>query len=674
MNFAHIINAYINVNLLVIAGFLSMVLYQFAVYFNRKYRESGVLLKLHYAVIVILFCLIFSYPLLPERKVDFPSVRIWSAQTEQTYIGEINLENNTGIVDLPGVIKSKSFDIDSAKLAIAGFIIFLFSIGVIKISSDLRKLYIIKKGSYFIRKFRSVSIYANDSIKIPFSYWLPGNANIIIPTDLIGKPKDYRITIFHELQHHRNGDTKWVYAVWLLKTICLLNPCIHLWNRLISELQEFACDEVLVDRKKIDSQDYASCLVEAAKSASDQRHAPVCATGLTLMVQRQLLKRRIERMFIKTPIQLKWQINLLIIILITGLMISISCASKGTVKDNRVTMDQALAMAEKAKADTDYPIVVNDLVLKELNRYLGTPEGREYIGASLDRMKYFKKDIEEKIKEYDVPMEFLAIPLVVSGYQELQKGKPGFGAGLWDFISSTARKFGLKINNEMDERLDVDISTDAAMRYLSENRVYFNDWQLSVLAYNAGEKTVQKAIEKTGSQDVWDVSRELYRNMNNYYAKFMAAVLIMKNPDFIADKLETMARNDVIELIRPIDGWVSSKFGYRNSPFSAEKEFHTGIDISVRSGTPIVASASGTVKEVKSSPLKGNYLILQHNNNFQTLYSHCQEIMVKEGQAVKTGDTIATCGNTGKSTGPHLHFELRYDEMPINPEAYLKSN
>ncbi|MGD9159663.1 MAG: M23 family metallopeptidase, partial [Desulfobacteraceae bacterium] len=94
--------------------------------------------------------------------------------------------------------------------------------------------------------------------------------------------------------------------------------------------------------------------------------------------------------------------------------------------------------------------------------------------------------------------------------------------------------------------------------------------------------------------------------------------------------------------------------------------------ISARSGTAIVAAAAGTVKEVKSSPLKGRYIILKHDNNFQTLYTHCREILAKEGQAVKIGDTIATCGNTGKSTGPHLHFELRYDEIPINPEKYIE--
>ena len=115
-------------------------------------------------------------------------------------------------------------------------------------------------------------------------------------------------------------------------------------------------------------------------------------------------------MFERIPIQLRWQINLVVVILIMGLMTSISCALKGAVQDRGISMAQAAAMVERAGEDTNFPIVVNDLVLKELNAYLGTPEGREFFKASLERMKYYHKGIEDKLKEYGVPMEFLAIP------------------------------------------------------------------------------------------------------------------------------------------------------------------------------------------------------------------------------------------------------------------------
>lgn len=238
----------------------------------------------------------------------------------------------------------------------------------------------------------------------------------------------------------------------------------------------------------------------------------------------------------KIPILLRWQINLIIMIMFIGMMISIAFASKGAIQDRRITEAQATAMAEKALDDTDFPIVINEPVLQQLNRYLGTPEGREFIKASLERMKKYQKGIEEKIKEYGVPMEFLAIPLVESGYRNLEPTTNKVkSAGIWMFIPSTARAFGLRVDDSVDERLNVDILTDAAMRYLLSNKLRFNDWQLAVLAYNIGERNVQKTIEEIGSRDVWDVARAYYNNKyyNKYYAKFMAAIIIMKNPDCI---------------------------------------------------------------------------------------------------------------------------------------------
>ncbi len=166
----------------------------------------------------------------------------------------------------------------------------------------------------------------------------------------------------------------------------------------------------------------------------------------------------------KIPNPLKWQINLGAALIIVGLMVSISFASKGVLQDRRITEAQAIAMSEGAGKETEFPVVVNDLVLKELNAYLGTPEGREFIKASLERMGNYREGIEGKIKEYGVPTEFLAIPLVESGYRNLEQ-KERWGAGLWMFIQSTARAFGLTVNDEVDERLDADILTDAAIPF-----------------------------------------------------------------------------------------------------------------------------------------------------------------------------------------------------------------
>jgi murein DD-endopeptidase MepM/ murein hydrolase activator NlpD len=388
------------------------------------------------------------------------------------------------------------------------------------------------------------------------------------------------------------------------------------------------------------------------------------------IVDRKLLKRRIERMLGKIPNQFKWPIHLGVAVVISGLMVFISCASRGVVQDWRITNAQAVAMAERAGKDKSYPIVVNDLVLKELNAYLGTPEGRAFMKASLERMKNYRNIIVPKIKEYGVPTEFLAIPLVESGYRNLEQ-KEWWGAGLWMFIESTARAFGLTVNEEVDERLDVDILTDAAMRYLLANKLRFNDWQLSVLAYNVGESNVQKAIERIDSRDVWELSREFYKEGSNYYAQFMAAAIILKNPDMVAHKLELFSEDREIKFINPIAGWISSRFGNRKSPFSKREEFHTGIDISARKGSVIHAAASGTVTKVAFTEARGHQITIQHGSNYQTHYAQCEKILAEEGQVVRSGEPIATCGSSGRSTGPHLHFELRKNGEPINPETYI---
>jgi murein DD-endopeptidase MepM/ murein hydrolase activator NlpD len=121
-----------------------------------------------------------------------------------------------------------------------------------------------------------------------------------------------------------------------------------------------------------------------------------------------------------------------------------------------------------------------------------------------------------------------------------------------------------------------------------------------------------------------------------------------------------------ISLIRPISGTITSRFGLRGSGV------HTGLDIAGSVGTPIVAAASGTVETVSHSTASyGNCVKISHGNGVETLYAHCSTIYVSEGQYVSQGETIATRGSTGNSTGPHLHFEIRINGSSVNPQNYL---
>ncbi len=123
--------------------------------------------------------------------------------------------------------------------------------------------------------------------------------------------------------------------------------------------------------------------------------------------------------------------------------------------------------------------------------------------------------------------------------------------------------------------------------------------------------------------------------------------------------------------IRPVDGWVTSKFGYRTSPFTGKKEFHSGLDISNKSGTKIVATANGRVSYAAGKMYIGNMITIDHGFGRVTKYGHLKKILVKTGQEIKRGDVIALLGNTGRSTGPHVHYEVRINGTPVNPLKYI---
>jgi murein DD-endopeptidase MepM/ murein hydrolase activator NlpD len=127
--------------------------------------------------------------------------------------------------------------------------------------------------------------------------------------------------------------------------------------------------------------------------------------------------------------------------------------------------------------------------------------------------------------------------------------------------------------------------------------------------------------------------------------------------------------------IRPIDPdaehFVSSRFEYRSSPFTGIREFHRAIDISAREGTPILATAAGVVAFAGNKGLLGKTVIIDHGHGLTTTYGHCSKILKLQGERVSRWETVALVGNTGSSTGPHVHYEVAIHGVPVNPEKYF---
>lgn len=121
----------------------------------------------------------------------------------------------------------------------------------------------------------------------------------------------------------------------------------------------------------------------------------------------------------------------------------------------------------------------------------------------------------------------------------------------------------------------------------------------------------------------------------------------------------------------PVSGMESSGFGYRIHPIDGELSFHYGTDFAANSGDDVTAFADGYVYAAGTSEGYGNYLILTHEGGFSTIYAHLSSINVYEGEMVSRGQLIGAVGQTGKATGPHLHFELLCSDIYLNPEYYL---
>lgn len=157
----------------------------------------------------------------------------------------------------------------------------------------------------------------------------------------------------------------------------------------------------------------------------------------------------------------------------------------------------------------------------------------------------------------------------------------------------------------------------------------------------------------------------------------LSALLSDRNDKLLA--METMLLQDSLDKKQfpsaaPVSGGdYSSNFGWRIDPFTGKNAMHAGVDFMAPKGTPIMASAAGVVVFAGFHPEYGNMVEIDHGNDIATRYGHASRLLVKVGQVVRSGQEIAEVGSTGRSTGNHLHFEVRYKGIAQNPRRFLES-
>jgi beta-lactamase regulating signal transducer with metallopeptidase domain len=469
---------------------------------------------------------------LPASSGDFikPSTQIWSAEVSSHALAPSQtMRPGKFAISVGSSIMTINSDIAFSVLGILFFV--GISLVLLQTLRDAIAIRNILNSSFKLKSIGRLTVLVCSRDVVPFSSWIPFRAFIVVPQSLVSDYNNLRIVIAHEAQHHRHFDTKFVYVIQGLRALFFWNPFVHLAEKIISALQEFACDESVVGHHGISSRAYCDCLMWVAQRTMQTNQELVGTANFLGGSATHLLKWRIGFM-LTNKVRILSNVPVVAISVCAALVFGlVAHAASSGIQDRRVSRDKAEAMALVASQESKFPLVVNDLVLAQLNRYLGTPDGREFMRQSIHRMREHEEFISEKIAQYGLPNELLAIPIVESGYQNLkQNSNPGHGAGIWMFIESTAREFGLRIDEQVDDRLDVQKETDAAMRLLASNHLKFQDWGLAVLSYNTGRRTVRNGIEATGSRDPWTLIQAGYENDKGYLASVIAAALIIKNP------------------------------------------------------------------------------------------------------------------------------------------------
>jgi murein DD-endopeptidase MepM/ murein hydrolase activator NlpD len=282
-------------------------------------------------------------------------------------------------------------------------------------------------------------------------------------------------------------------------------------------------------------------------------------------------------------------------------------------------------------------------------------------------------------------------PLIFAGLLIIAMFFAGLGVGLYDYL--TLRE-ALPVSEKMADQLSLKDHTIVEQRKQIQSLARtINDLKTRMLSLNEFEKKVrvianldlkddQESLFGMGGSMPEDLEpslplaedhNQLLRQMHEQ-AEMVSTASAIQQEGFKSLLEKLQAKRNLLSStpsIKPVSGWVTSRFGYRVSPFTGRKELHKGLDIASRKGTPIIAPADGMITFADSKGLMGNMLTIDHGYGMLTRYGHIDKFLKKAGEKVKRGDPVAMIGSTGRSTGPHLHYEVRLNGINVNPENYI---
>lgn len=185
------------------------------------------------------------------------------------------------------------------------------------------------------------------------------------------------------------------------------------------------------------------------------------------------------------------------------------------------------------------------------------------------------------------------------------------------------------------------------------------------------EQSEAETGRKPGTRDRSKVSHKSAPRAMKVRTSNYETASVLPARGFLPSSLRLTKNSPVGHFIMPMDGRITSGWGYRKRPTGGARRYHRGVDIAAPYGTPIRAAAAGRVTKVSRSWAKGLNIEIEHNGGYATAYFHLHKAAVKTGEYVAQGELIAYEGNSGNSTGPHLHFEIHKNGQRVNPALYL---
>jgi murein DD-endopeptidase MepM/ murein hydrolase activator NlpD len=242
-------------------------------------------------------------------------------------------------------------------------------------------------------------------------------------------------------------------------------------------------------------------------------------------------------------------------------------------------------------------------------------------------------------------------------------------------------------NSRLEEILTLRETLESSVGYLDERLAAIEeaDSRIDTLVSMFNSEThsdVEIPISRSYNRDAFTLTSESQTSDDTIFEEIESLIENEEISNIIQSKMDAydtliaQMESQLIYLecrpdLLPTSGIFTSKFGYRKDPITKRTAKHNGLDIANEKGTPVHAAGTGIVTFSGYNGDFGNVIIIDHGYGYKSVYGHCSELLVEEGTRVEKGDLIAKMGSTGKSTGTHLHFEVRYNDNPINPLTIL---